>query len=502
MSQVMDILQDTTLTYRQQLNSLAAYADNAAERLDYGSKARQMMKDGLICDLFEGELPYRPRYILPDYAKLMREGCEFLSLKPPTTIWEAIHTLLIFYEHVPSITTFPVYLGNIDTLLDPFVSNETEAYAAIRLFLQHIDRTLTDSFVHANIGPRETPAGRLILRASKELQCSIPNITLKYDPAITSESFALLAADTALACAKPSFCDHQQYIADFGTEDYAIASCYNGFPIGGGGYTLIRLLLSHVAATASSVEDFFQHSLPEAAGQILHIIDVRSRFIRNDCAFFQSSFLVKEGFIQPDRFAGMLGVVGLAEAVNTLLKPSCQQERFGYGKAANALGLRIIDTLSKMVREHTCEVVGCNSGSHYLHAQVGSDIDEGFSPGCRIPVGEEPDLLDHILQSAPFHRYFPNGIGDVFIFEETYQKHPEALLRIIHGAFRNGLRYFSAYGAGGDLVRVTGYLAKRSDVERLERGEAVTNDTTIFAKGAKHNGHAFDRRIRRFPDED
>ena len=366
MSQVMDILQDTTLTYRQQLNSLAAYADNAAERLDYGSKARQMMKDGLICDLFEGELPYRPRYILPDYAKLMREGCEFLSLKPPTTIWEAIHTLLIFYEHVPSITTFPVYLGNIDTLLDPFVSNETEAYAAIRLFLQHIDRTLTDSFVHANIGPRETPAGRLILRASKELQCSIPNITLKYDPAITSESFALLAADTALDCAKPSFCDHQQYIADFGTEDYAIASCYNGFPIGGGGYTLIRLLLSHVAATASSVEDFFQHSLPEAAGQILHIIDVRSRFIRNDCAFFQSSFLVKEGFIQPDRFAGMLGVVGLAEAVNTLLKPSCQQERFGYGKAANALGLRIIDTLSKMVREHTCEVVGCNSGSHYL----------------------------------------------------------------------------------------------------------------------------------------
>jgi hypothetical protein len=38
---------------------------------------------GIICDLGEGFAPYMPRYTLPDYEKLMREGCEYLRLPPP-----------------------------------------------------------------------------------------------------------------------------------------------------------------------------------------------------------------------------------------------------------------------------------------------------------------------------------------------------------------------------------------------------------------------------------
>lgn len=36
-----------------------------------------------ICDLSEGHAPMRPRYIAPDYAKLMKEGCSYLRLDPP-----------------------------------------------------------------------------------------------------------------------------------------------------------------------------------------------------------------------------------------------------------------------------------------------------------------------------------------------------------------------------------------------------------------------------------
>lgn len=71
----------------------------------------------------------------------MKEGSKFLGLKPPSNIWEATNSLLIMYKHVPSITTMPVYIGNIDYLLEPFVKDEEEAKLAIKLFLTHIDRT-------------------------------------------------------------------------------------------------------------------------------------------------------------------------------------------------------------------------------------------------------------------------------------------------------------------------------------------------------------------------
>ena len=116
---------------------------------------------------------------MPDYEKFMKEGSKFLGLTPPKDIWEAVNNLLILYKHVPSITSFPVYIGNIDTLLEPYINDEKEAFHAIKLFLTHIDRTITDSFCHANIGPMDTKAGRLILKAEKELTNAIPNLTLK-----------------------------------------------------------------------------------------------------------------------------------------------------------------------------------------------------------------------------------------------------------------------------------------------------------------------------------
>ena len=49
-------------------------------------------------------------------------------------------------------------------------------------------------------------------------------------------------------------------------------------------------------------------------------MDERIRFINEESGFFGSSFLVEEGFISQDRFTGMFGVVGLAEAVNILME--------------------------------------------------------------------------------------------------------------------------------------------------------------------------------------
>lgn len=170
MDNVLNIIKDMTLTYEQKLLTLAKAAENSLNVLNIRKNAQEYIDEGIICDLLEGHAPYRPRYIVPDYEKFMKNGSGFLGLEPPKDIWEAVNSLLILYRHVPSVTSFPVYLGNIDTLLDPFIKDEEEAFKAIKLFLTHIDRTLTDSFCHANIGPVDTKAGRLILRIERELQ--------------------------------------------------------------------------------------------------------------------------------------------------------------------------------------------------------------------------------------------------------------------------------------------------------------------------------------------
>ena len=496
MQQVLNIIKNETLTYHQQVLQLAGQAESTLDVLTVDAETKTLLDAQIICTMFEGNAPYRPRYVIPDYELFMEKGCKFLDLEPPTDIWEATNNLLILYKHVPSITSFPVYLGNIDTLLEPFVKDEEEAYKAIKLYLKHIDRSLTDSFVHANIGPLDTKAGRLILKAMQELECAMPNLTVKYDKDLTSKEFIELCASTALVTAKPSFANHKLDCVDFGTDKYALASCYNGFLIGGGGYTLVRLVLSRLAETSESIQDFIECKLPFVANKMLAYIDERIRFLVEEAAFFKSNFLVLEGFIKKELFTGMFGIVGLAEAVNHLLNATEQKDRFGHSKVANDLGERIIEKLNEIVSSYKSPYVSCFEGKHLLHAQVGIDTDTGISPGCRIPVGEEPELFEHIIQSAPYHKHFFNGIGDIFVFEDTYKNNPEAIVNVIDGAFNVGIRYISAYSGGCDVVRVTGYLVKKSEVAQLEQGQAVKNNATVFGMNAKNGAKAFDRRLR------
>ena len=87
MSDVSNIIKDPTLTYQQQVLALARLAENNDDTLDLEPEFEQALKDMTLCDLGEGRAPYRPRYILPDYAKLMKDGCEFLGLEPPKYFW-------------------------------------------------------------------------------------------------------------------------------------------------------------------------------------------------------------------------------------------------------------------------------------------------------------------------------------------------------------------------------------------------------------------------------
>lgn len=498
MENVLNIIKDKTLTFEQKVLQLAREAENSINVLNISSEAKEFMDKGIICDLFEGNAPYRPRYILPDYKKFMENGSRFLGLKPAENLLEAVNNLLILYKHVPSITSFPVYLGEIDKLLEPYAAYEDEEYvlSIIKLFLTHIDRTLTDSFVHANIGPEATKVGRAILIAERELRNAVPNLTLKYSKD-TPRDFAIEAVRTGLEVSKPYFANHKMFQRDFG-DRYGIASCYNGLPIGGGSYTLVRLNLKRLAEISSGIDDFLNRVIPYTVKLMVEVMDERIRFLVEESNFFESSFLVDEGLILKDRFTAMFGIFGLAECVNILLNAVDKMEKYGHSEKANNLGVEIIEKLNKEVNNYHNPYCKITKGKFLLHAQSGISSDIDASPGCRIPIGDEPEIYEHILQASMFHKYFPSGISDIFTFDSTAKNNPEYVLNIIDGAMESGLRMFSFYCSDSDLIRITGYLVKKSDMDRLKNGYQALHDTVSLGLEAVEKQGLLDRKVRRY----
>ena len=488
-ARIKEIIADSKLTYPQRLIELAKAAENLPDPVPLSEDAQYFVEKGVVFDMGEGNAPYRPRYVVPDYDRFMEQGSKFLMLDPPKDIWDAVANLTILYRFVPSVIAGPVYIGHIDRLLEPFVKDEEEARHAIQLFLTHVDRTVSDSFCHADIGPYDTKAGRIILELSAQMQRPTPNMSMIYNQH-TPDDFALKAIATGLVTAKPSFVNDGMYTEDWGSN-YAIVSCYNALPVGGGGLTLGRLNLKKLADLAESREQFLDDLLPRAVAAQCEQMDKRDTFILEDAHFLEYTFLAEEGLIHKDRFVGMFGMVGLAECVNQVLKLTDPGERYGHGKEAEEFALDVLERIHRQVEAYQPKY-----GKFALHGQVGISTDWGVTPNTRVPVGEEPALPEHLMFTAKTQKHFAAGIGELFPFEETAKKNPRAVLDIIKGAFGQGMRYFSFYSDTSDVVRITGYLVKRSDIEKYDAGERCVGNSTILGSGASKGLRIFERSVR------
>lgn len=496
-STIKSILQDTANTQQQIVYKLAKTAENL---MPYPKgtpdEFYELVENFEICDLSEGHAQYTPRYILPDYQKFLAEGSKFLRLGPATNLYEATNNLLMFYRHVPSVTTYPVFMGHIDQLLEPFVTGSEQDRDIIRGFLIHCDRTFGSSFCHMNLGPRATQAGRIILELEAQLQNSVPNMTLLYDPAVTPDDFAQLAIQTSLVSANPAFAHHPTYMADFGSDRYGIASCYNGLPLAGGAFTLSRIRLNRIAEHAQSLEDFLQNKLPHTVDTLCRFMEAKIRYLVEETPYFQHHFLVTEGFIHLDNFVGLFGMVGLCECVNVLMEKQGEEGAFGTSDKANQLGVAVLERLKELVDGFQSKYGAVWNHRFVLHAQVGAENDLGISPGARIAIGSEVELYDHLRQAGLYHRFFPSGVGDIFPFDTTAKRNPQAILDVFKGAFEVGMRYISTYASDSDLIRVTGYLVKKSEVEAYARGEASINETVGGSLEALQKKRTLERKVR------
>ncbi len=497
-SRVRDVIKNPNLSYHQRRHYLAALAEEALPYPELSEEAAKALAEGVVNDLFEGPAPYRARYILPDYAKALKNGSEFLELEPAQNIDEAINNLLILYNHVPSITGFPVYLGDIDKLLEPYVDglSDEELYNKMKLFWIAIDRMLPDGFVHTNLGPVDSRVSRTIFKIERELEQVVPNISLKVDPELSSDDFIKDAVETVFESAKPHFINHPMMVNDLG-EDYAAVSCYNSLKIGGGSHTLIRLNLKEVALRhVGDIESFFAETLPHYAEMNAQVMEARIRYLVEETPFFETDFLVREGLISLDRFSAMYGLFGLSECVNTLMAAQGKNMKYGKDKEANQLSYRIVSFLADWVKERPMPYCEGFAGRAVLHSQSGIDIDVDVSAGTRIPIGEEPEMFEHIATVAPHHIHFSAGVSDIFHVEDTARRNPMAMVNIIRGAFKQGMRDFTFNLSTNGFIRVTGYLVRKSDLEEFKtRGSRL--NSTVFADGSQDNQVMTNRKLKR-----
>jgi hypothetical protein len=125
-----------------------------------------------------------------------------LELPPAGDLIEATASLLTAYKYFPA-EALPVFIGRLDELLEPYIDTvppET-ARKVLRSFWLLVDRLNPSGFVHADIGPQDSRAGRLLLDVDRELK-TITNLTLRYDPQATPRDFACWRSRTP--CRSPN----------------------------------------------------------------------------------------------------------------------------------------------------------------------------------------------------------------------------------------------------------------------------------------------------------
>jgi YjjI family glycine radical enzyme len=491
------VLVDPTLSYRQRVQRLASLAENTLAPPPVSEACREALERRVVCDMYEGAAPYRPRYVLPDYARALRDGSAYLELPPPADLHEALWFLAQVYAQVPSITGYPVYLGDLDTLLAPFAGGRSvdDLARALRPFWRALDRLLPDAFVHANLGPSDTPFGRAVLRLERELLQVVPNLTLKVDPGLTPDDYLLDAVRTVFACAKPHFVNHPMMVADLG-EAYGVASCYNSLKVGGGAHTLVRLDLSAVARLHRGPTDrLLDETLPRYVELASELIEARIRHLVERARFFEHDWLVREELVSLASFSAMFGLYGLAEAVDLLMDRDGHAGRYGHDEAANELSYRITRAVAAQVAERPLPYCAGYGGRALRHAQSGIDSDVGVTAGTRIPIGNEPGLYPHLRAVAPHHALFASGVSDIVHFDETARRNPEAVVDVIRGAFAEGMRDFTFNLDSNDFIRITGYLVRKSDLARIAGG--ARHGSTFLGAGSETEAHCSQRVAKR-----
>ena len=80
------IVDDPALTYRRQrMHRLAVLAENSLEPPPVSAACTEALDKRIVCDMYEGNAPHRPRYVLPTTPRCCGTGRSSSSWGRPTT---------------------------------------------------------------------------------------------------------------------------------------------------------------------------------------------------------------------------------------------------------------------------------------------------------------------------------------------------------------------------------------------------------------------------------
>ncbi len=492
---VLSTVKSRNLIYNQKLRILAKIAEDLAPYPDLSKETLKLLNMNVIHDLDEGHAPYRPRYILPNYNLLLEKGSKFLEIKPPNTIYEAIESLISMYANVPSITSYPVYLGVIDEFFSPFADSvsKSELVNLLSMFWGIIDRMLPDAFVHANLSVNDNKISRAILKIEREKRQVVPNVSLKVDPDVTPKDLVLEAIGNALELSKPYLVNDRLVSKDW-KMGYGVASCYNILPLAGGSFTLVRLNLLKLAQLYDGdIDLMIDDGVSKAVEAIADLVKARVNFLVEESGYFETSYLVSEGFISENNFTAMFGIFAMAETLNYIAEKNGIDGEYGYSEELNKLALRIIKKLYRETHKHTISYLKASDGRMVLHSQAGISSDFE-TPGIRVKYGREPHPYEYVNLLAEMHKYIKSGTSEIFVFNQTAKYNPEAVFDIVTGSFGKGMKFFSITSTFSEFIRVTGYLIKKEDLEKFEKGKAARHDTAYLGAEAVLNQRVLKRK--------
>lgn len=74
---IRETVENPKYTYRQRVTALANLAENLLDPPPVRKECQDALDARIICDMYEGNAPYRPRYLLPDYKKVLDRGSVF-----------------------------------------------------------------------------------------------------------------------------------------------------------------------------------------------------------------------------------------------------------------------------------------------------------------------------------------------------------------------------------------------------------------------------------------
>ena len=411
--------------------------------------------------------------LVPDLAAALARGSAHLGLAAPADLDEALALVLAVAGELPGSGPEPRYLGPLDRLLEPFVAGLDDEALDTRLAAFWQAAARLDGTPHADLGPDDGRVVRALLRVDRRLRRPAPTLALRVDPRRTPDDLLRDAVRTACADGKPQWVNHPMAVADHG-ERHAVLGCVATLPLGGGALAAVPLDLAaavRAAASADDVDGAVDRHVDRAVATLVPAA-------REALARLEDHWLLREGLIGADRFTAVVGVHGVAEAVQELLArdgvraPDGGPARYGPDPAASD---RAGDLLARVAaRVAATPVPGCTAtGGHpVVQAWAASPETSPGTAGGAVPEVSRPSLYRHLRALVPAQRHLLGGVADTVTVEPVVEHNPDAVVAVLRGAFAEGVRELAVDVAGNGFSRVTGYLRRERDIAALRAAAA------------------------------